>query len=76
MMTNFCPISCCNVIYKIISKVLEDKLKPLLGKIISMNQSDFIPKRLITDNALIAFEVFRFMKRSSSRNSSLALKLR
>lgn len=70
------PISCCNVIYKIVSKVLANKLKPFLGDIISNNQSAFIPQQLITDNALIAFETFHAMKRrGSGRNSSFALKL-
>lgn len=76
LITEYRPISCCNVIYKIISKVLANKLKYFLGDIISLNQSAFIPKRLITDNALIAFEVFHAMKNNRSPNNiSFALKL-
>ncbi|CAO2827157.1 unnamed protein product [Amaranthus hypochondriacus] len=69
-------ISCCNVIYKIISKVMANKLKPFLHELISINQSAFIPGRLITDNAVLAFEAFHAMKRrANGRSNTFALKL-
>ena len=55
---------------------MANKLKPFLGDIISENQSAFVPKRLITDNALIAFEIFHAMKRrGEGKDGSFALKL-
>lgn len=73
---SFRPISSCNVVYKIISKTMANKLKGFLGDIISVNQSAFIPKRLITDNALLAFEAFRAMKQwGVGGKEAFALKL-
>lgn len=58
-MANFRPISCCNMVYKGISKMLTKRLKTLLLSIISQYQSAFIPNRSIGDNVLLAQVIFK-----------------
>ena len=75
-MSEFRPISLCNVTYKIISKVLANRLKPILDSISLENQSVFVLGRLIIDNVLVAFEIMHYLKKKRDKKEGyMAVKL-
>ncbi|XP_058784657.1 uncharacterized protein LOC131659487 [Vicia villosa] len=75
-MKDWRSIALCNVLYKVIAKVLANRLKKILGKCLSDNQSAFVPGRSILDNAMAAIEVVHHMKtKPKGKVGEIALKL-
>ena len=71
----FRPISLCCTVYKIISKIIVDRIRPLLGKWISPNQVSFVPGRQISDNIMIAQEILHKCKSSRGEKGFMAWKI-
>ena len=75
-MSHFWPINPCNVIFKLVSKVLANRLKMISGSIISECQSAFVANGMITDNILISFKTLHYMKSKRQGNTAhMAIKL-
>ena len=69
----FWPIALCNVIYKIISKVISNCLKPLLPKLINPKKSWFVEGRKILDRVILVHEVLHLLK--ITRKPGMMIKL-
>uniref|UniRef100_A0A803NHG8 Reverse transcriptase domain-containing protein n=1 Tax=Cannabis sativa TaxID=3483 RepID=A0A803NHG8_CANSA len=75
-MSNLRPIALSNVLFKIITKVMVNRMKPFMDSIIYENQSAFIPGRLISNNILVSFEVLHYLRTNrKGKNGFMALKL-
>lgn len=66
-MTDLRLISLCNTIYKVVTKVIVNKLKPLLPSIINPTQVSFVPGRHIIDNIFILQESMHNLEMSKGR---------
>lgn len=73
---DFWPISLYNVIMKIVTECIANRLKYIHPYLIGETQSAFVPGWLIIDNALIAFESFHYIKHKKKRKKGyMSLKL-
>ncbi|GMI85899.1 hypothetical protein HRI_002259200 [Hibiscus trionum] len=70
------PISLCNVLFKIISKVIANRFQKALSVCIDTAQSAFVPNRLITDNIIVAYETLHYLRNKRvGKQGEFALKL-
>ncbi|GMI86526.1 hypothetical protein HRI_002321900 [Hibiscus trionum] len=75
-MSQFRPISLCNVLFKIISKLFASRLQKVIHACIDEAQCAFVPGRLISDNIIVAYELLHAMKlKRTGKLGNFALKL-
>ncbi|XP_060974319.1 uncharacterized protein LOC133039432 [Cannabis sativa] len=63
----FRPISLCNMVYKVIAKILANRIRPILPSIICPTQAAFVPGRNIHDNNVIVQEIIHSFNRKRGR---------
>ncbi|KAJ9675260.1 hypothetical protein PVL29_024282 [Vitis rotundifolia] len=64
---DFQPISLLGGLYKLLAKVLANRLKKVLGKVVSMDQNAFVRGKQILDASLIANEVINFWQKCKEK---------
>ncbi|XP_050259653.1 uncharacterized protein LOC126704666 [Quercus robur] len=74
-LNNYRPISLCNSVYKIVSKILVERIRPHLNKLVSPVQSAFVPRRKGLDNILIAQELFYALDGKKGKEGYMAIKI-
>ncbi|KAL5559027.1 hypothetical protein UlMin_035238 [Ulmus minor] len=74
-MNHYRPISVCNVAYRVITKIIANRLKPLLNKLICPTQNAFVPGRSIHDNSVLVQEAIHSMKKKKGSLGWMALKI-
>jgi hypothetical protein len=74
-LTQFRPISLCNTVYKIVTKIIVCKIRPIIGNLVSPYQAAFVPRRRGIDNVIIAQEIIHSMHRKKGKVGQLVLKL-
>lgn len=74
-MTQLRPISLCNTLYKVISKIIVNRLRPMLDSIINPAQASYIPGRQISDNIIVVQEVLSKFKKCRGNKGYLAWKV-
>jgi len=73
--SKFRPISLCNVIFKIITKVIANRIKPLMKLLIAPEQSGFVEGRQILDGIILIHEVVHSLKHSNTPGMLVKLDL-
>lgn len=73
--TQFRPVSLCNVLFKIIMKMMVIRLKSVISKLIGPAQASLIPGRLSIDNIVVVQEAVHSMRKKKGRKGWMLLKL-
>lgn len=72
---HFSPVSLCNFAYKVLSKMLANRMKTLLDGLISPFQSAFVLGRWIAEGPVLAQEVMQVFRRKQGKSSLVGIKM-
>ena len=75
LITQFRPISLCNTLYKLVSRIIVQWLKPYMAEVINPCQAGFVPGWRTSDNIIIVQEVIRTLISRRGQTGYVALKL-
>ena len=68
-------ISLCNFYYKVIPKIIVNRIRSILSKVIDPTQAAFVPHRWITKNVILAQEVVHNFKKKKRNYGLVGLKI-
>lgn len=74
-LSQYRPINLCNVVYKIITKIMATRLRQYMNALVAPNQCSFIPGRHNSDNIIVAQEVFHSMRYVKGKVGMMAVKV-
>lgn len=74
-LAQFHPIFLCNVIIKVVSKVLANRLQPLMTKLIGPSHAGFIPGRLASDSIIIAQDIVDSFQKKKGYMGAMIVKV-
>ena len=74
-LASFRPISLCNIVYKVVTKIVVKRLRHFLPKLISPLQTAFVLRRMGLDNMIIAQELIHTMTLKKGKTGFMAIKI-
>ncbi|XP_073117084.1 uncharacterized protein [Elaeis guineensis] len=73
--SDYRPISLCDIVYKVAAKILVNRMKPILPSLVSGEQGAFIPGRNNRDNILVAQEIMHSLMHAPPSRCLMAFKV-
>ncbi|XP_057428997.1 uncharacterized protein LOC130722320 [Lotus japonicus] len=73
--SQFRPIALCNTSYKVVTKILANRIRDVLPNLISVNQSSFVQGRSTMDNILSFQEMIHSLRSLKGKKGFMAIKL-
>ena len=63
------------MIYKIVTKIISNRLKPIISRVVAPNQCSFIKGRQSSDNIILVQEIIHSMRNMRKKNGFMAIKI-